>query len=201
MLWLALAIASQAAASGPTLTKDVRTVFRADDYPASALQRGEQGAVLPEILINPSGGVELCTIAASSGYQDLDSTTCAIIQERAKFPPPTGPNGEPVYLLKRIPIGWGLGGPLPFRVNADMELSINQAPAGVQLPTSVFIKFLRNPDGSVTSCQATVAAPPELVGLACRATDQSARRIIRNAAKQPVTAWDGAEVRFILQKS
>jgi protein TonB len=200
MFSIALAAAAQATAPAPVLTKDLRTIFRVDDYPSSALQRGEQGAVIPEILVNPNGHVELCTIAASSGYPDLDSTTCAIIRERTKFSPPIGPNGEPVYSLNRVPIGWGIGGPLQFAVNPDMELSINQAPAGVQLPVSVFIKFLRTPDGSVTSCRAAQAASPELVDLACRTTNQSDRRVIRNAAKQPVTAWDAAQVRFVLQK-
>jgi protein TonB len=195
MLGILLTAAAQLSAP-PLATKDLRTIFRADDYPTTAMQRGEQGAVIPEVLVSPSGRIESCTIVASSGYPDLDATTCAIIRERAKFVP----NGQSVYVLNRVPIGWGLGGPLSFVVNPDLELSINQAPEGVQLPASVFIKFLRNPDGSVTSCEASQAAPVELVRLACRATDESNRRIIRNAAKQPVSALDSATVRFVLDK-
>jgi protein TonB len=197
MIWIAIAAAAQIGAPVPPVA-DVRMIFTADDYPPTALQRNEQGAVLPEI--NPDGRVESCTIASSSGFPDLDSTTCLIIRRRAHFAAPKGPSGEPVYSLNRTVVSWSLGQPFKAILNPDMELSINRAPDGIHLPVALSIRFLREADGSVTSCQASEPAPAELVALACQATGASNRRIIRNVAKLPVRALDSATVRFVLDK-
>src|SRR3954447_25146427 len=62
---------ASAAARSP-VKGEVRTLFSDDDYPAGALQRGEQGTVRAELSIDRRGRVSRCSIAQSSGFDSLD---------------------------------------------------------------------------------------------------------------------------------
>jgi len=67
-----------------------------EDYPAAAIQVRQQGTVRFRLDVGPSGRVSGCTILVSSGSSVLDSTTCALMQRRARFTPATDSSGNPV---------------------------------------------------------------------------------------------------------
>ena len=73
---------------------DLRTLFSADDYPASAQSSGAEGTTRASLTIGPDGRVTSCNIVQSSGNSSLDSTTCNILRRRAKFTPARDSNGN-----------------------------------------------------------------------------------------------------------
>jgi periplasmic protein TonB len=64
-----------------------------DDYPSSALRRGEQGTVRFELTVGTNGKVEACRVTATSGSSALDAATCKFVSARARFEPATDANG------------------------------------------------------------------------------------------------------------
>ena len=90
---------------------DLRTLFSADDYPASALSAGAEGTVRASLTIGPDGRVASCNVTQSSGNGSLDSATCNILRRRAKFTPAKDSNGQPVSdTITTPPIRWQLEG-------------------------------------------------------------------------------------------
>ena len=75
---------------------DVRGLFSTDDYPSRALRNEEQGTVRARLTIDSRGRVSGCTITQSSGSAELDSTTCRLLERRARFDPATDSNGNRV---------------------------------------------------------------------------------------------------------
>jgi protein TonB len=73
---------------------DLRSLFSADDYPASAQSAGAEGTTRASLTIGPDGRVTGCNIIQSSGNSSLDSTTCNILRRRAKFVPARDSNGN-----------------------------------------------------------------------------------------------------------
>jgi protein TonB len=73
---------------------DLRSLFSADDYPASAQSSGAEGTVRASLTIGPDGRVTGCNVIQSSGNGSLDSTTCNILRRRAKFTPARDSNGN-----------------------------------------------------------------------------------------------------------
>ena len=66
-----------------------------DDYPASAIRAEEQGTTRFRLSVGPDGRVTNCEITSSSGSSALDSTTCRLMQRRAKFSPARDSSGNP----------------------------------------------------------------------------------------------------------
>ena len=83
-------------------------VFQAD-YPASAKQAGEEGAVGFRLGIAPDGRVSDCTITRSSGSAALDSATCRIMRSRSRFTPARDAVGRPVADTMESILRWRLG--------------------------------------------------------------------------------------------
>ena len=82
--------------------------FSSADYPREALKRKEQGTVRFRLGINAEGRVSSCTILASSGSPALDSTTCRLIAQRARFRPARDDEGRPVADEKDYQVTWVL---------------------------------------------------------------------------------------------
>jgi len=74
------------------------------DYPIAALRRHEQGTVGYRIDIDATGAVAACTIVQSSGSASLDSGTCDLFRNRARFTPARDAEGRavPDYYVGRI---------------------------------------------------------------------------------------------------
>jgi TonB family protein len=90
---------------------DVRTLFSGDDYPASALRNGEEGTVQARLTVGANGRVTRCDVIRSSGSDTLDTTTCSILQRRARFVPArdsVGKAAASTYVTP--PIKWQLEG-------------------------------------------------------------------------------------------
>jgi protein TonB len=73
---------------------DLRSLFSADDYPASAQSAGAEGTTRASLTIGPDGRVVGCSVVQSSGNTALDSATCNILRRRAKFVPARDSNGN-----------------------------------------------------------------------------------------------------------
>ena len=90
---------------------DLRTLFSADDYPASAQAAGAEGTAQATLTIGPQGQVVGCNLTRSTGNGALDSATCNILRRRAKFTPARDSNGQPTTdTVTTPPIVWRLEG-------------------------------------------------------------------------------------------
>ena len=82
-----------------------------DDYPSSALERGEQGTVRFSLEIGADGRVTGCSVTGTSGSSALDSATCRIMQSRARFTPAIDARSQPVPDSIRSSITWRIPAP------------------------------------------------------------------------------------------
>jgi periplasmic protein TonB len=64
------------------------------DYPGAAVRNEEQGTTRFRLGVGPDGKVTDCTVTASSGSSALDSTTCKLMRQRAKFTPARDSDGK-----------------------------------------------------------------------------------------------------------
>jgi protein TonB len=67
-----------------------------NDYPSRALREEKEGVTRFTVQVGADGRVTSCTVTGSSGTPELDSTTCSLIQRRARFNPATDGEGRPV---------------------------------------------------------------------------------------------------------
>ncbi|HEX8064625.1 MAG TPA: TonB family protein [Allosphingosinicella sp.] len=65
-----------------------------EDYPTNAVRNEEQGTTRFRLAVGPDGKVKECTVTSSSGSPALDSTTCKLMKQRAKFTPAKNNRGE-----------------------------------------------------------------------------------------------------------
>ena len=89
---------------------DLQGLFSGNDYPESAIERDEQGSVTVRLTVGTNGRVSNCDVVRSSGSQRLDSTTCRILQSRAKFTPARDNRGNPTTDTVTQRITWVLEG-------------------------------------------------------------------------------------------
>ena len=59
--------------------------FEFHDYPMKAFEKHWEGVTRFDLLVDPRGRVENCTIVESSGHEELDKTTCSLASFRARF--------------------------------------------------------------------------------------------------------------------
>jgi protein TonB len=84
-----------------------------DDYPPAAVRAGAEGTVLVRYAIEPNGAVSRCQVVASSGSDELDSVSCAIVTRRFRFEPARGADGRPVGDSRTQRFLWRLPEPPP----------------------------------------------------------------------------------------
>lgn len=84
-----------------------------DDYPASALKRGEQGRVAFSLDVAADGRVTSCRITRSSGSSALDNATCRIMRSRARYTPALNARGYPVPESDEGVVSWTIPPPRP----------------------------------------------------------------------------------------
>jgi protein TonB len=89
------------------------TLFSRGDYPSVALRARQQGLVAFTLAIGPTGRVENCTVAQSSGSIALDTATCSILRRRARYFPARDAHGNAVADTARGRIKWALPVVLP----------------------------------------------------------------------------------------
>lgn len=81
-----------------------------EDYPTNAARNEEQGTTRFRLAVGPDGRVKDCTVTSSSGSSALDSTTCRLMRQRARFQPATGSDGKPTSDTVASAIRWVLPG-------------------------------------------------------------------------------------------
>ncbi|HEY0027772.1 MAG TPA: energy transducer TonB [Allosphingosinicella sp.] len=84
------------------------TLFSDADYPADALRAEAQGRVEVRLHIGADGIVSACDVIASSNFASLDSTTCRVLTERARFRPARDAAGKAVSDTVVTSITWKL---------------------------------------------------------------------------------------------
>lgn len=85
------------------------TLFTHRDYPQEALARNEEGRVGFQLQVDRDGRPSGCSILSSSGSSLLDSTTCRLLMERARFTPARDSQGKPSPDSFAGGIVWSLG--------------------------------------------------------------------------------------------
>lgn len=111
-LLLASAAPPAAGAEPPHRAKPVQTLaalFTDEDYPAEAIRNREQGRVGFRLEVAADGRPSGCSVVGSSGSSALDSTTCRLLMERARFTPARDSRGGPTTDSFVGGIVWRLG--------------------------------------------------------------------------------------------
>ena len=67
-----------------------------DDYPLAAMRDDREGTTGFRLTIAPDGLPQRCEVISSSGHADLDTTTCRLMMERARFRPGRDEKKAPV---------------------------------------------------------------------------------------------------------
>lgn len=79
-----------------------------EDYPSNAVRNEEQGTTRFRLAVGPDGKVKECTVTSSSGSSALDSTTCRLMKQRARFTPARNNRDEPTSDTVTNAIRWVL---------------------------------------------------------------------------------------------
>ena len=79
-----------------------------EDYPSSAVRNEEQGTTRFRLAVGPDGRVRDCSVTSSSGSSALDSTTCRLMKQRARFTPARNSDGEATSDTVASAIRWVL---------------------------------------------------------------------------------------------
>lgn len=109
-----------------------------EDYPAASLRTSESGTVGFRLYVDSTGAVPDCTVTASSGFERLDSATCALLKARARFRPARNVKGEPVDSTWSSRFRW--------------ELPVFLTPEQMAEAGTIRINLDLAPDGRITSC-------------------------------------------------
>ena len=109
---------------------DLGALVTADDYPAEALEKEEEGAVGFRLEVAANGRVTSCTITRSSGSASLDSTTCRLMQTRARFTPARDSMGRPTADALNSRIVWRLPEDLIAMESRWLVGTMRASPAG-----------------------------------------------------------------------
>jgi TonB family protein len=90
---------------------DLRAIFSADDYPAEAIRREQEGSARFLLLISENGSVAGCHVLEPSGVPVFDALGCQVLTKRAKFTPALDASGKPMRSAVTTPkINWRLEG-------------------------------------------------------------------------------------------
>lgn len=90
---------------------DIRAIFSADDYPAEAMRRRQEGSARFLLLIDERGSVAGCHVVKPSGVPVFDALGCQVMTKRAKFTPALDASRKPIRSSVTTPeIVWRLGG-------------------------------------------------------------------------------------------
>ncbi len=122
----------------PVPLTDFGQLITMKDYPEAARNRREEGMTGFVLTINRAGLPTDCVIMRSSGSPRLDSATCLLARQRARFDPAVDAEGKPTAGLYSGTVNWRLD-------------RIREAP----LPGTVTRKFDVSPDGAVSNCRIT----------------------------------------------
>lgn len=179
--------------------------FDLNDYPTKAFEREWQGTTNFDVIVDPQGRSIDCKIAKSSGHEILDRQACWVAIKRARFSPAIGADGERAFGVYRSQVVWSRPDRTGVQRNLgpDLEISVNQLPAGTAGPTAVKLAYFVDAHGSPSACTPlpdSARQPKQLVDLACQALFQQLPREAVTANGSAVAAVKTAAVRVIEPK-
>lgn len=165
-----MTVAAIAAASGmaaPQLPR--RPVIRFTDYPGAAVARGEQGAAVLRLLIDPNGKPRACEVDEIIGT-DFSSIFCAHLM-RARFTPARDGQGQPSYGVWRGALSFFLPDHsseirYPVEGPPDLGVRLTAEQAHAEMPSQLEFIVRIGITGGIEECEpkteADVAAWPAL---------------------------------------
>lgn len=129
------------------------------DYPAAALAENRGGYSNFTLHISAAGKPIRCGITQSSGSNDLDAQTCALMMQRARFESARNSHGDAMPAVYRNRNRWWAGmGSMPKATvpTPDMTLSVQGFPKGIENPTKIAVAFLVDATGAVSDCSGII---------------------------------------------
>ena len=129
-----------------------------------ALAARQEGVVTARFNIDAKGRTSKCSVVASSGSAQLDSRTCAIIEERFRYKAATNASGKPTDEWRTQRIAWRLP-----------DLNALATPPATDPARAEFLLTV-GADGRVEDCLVrTSSGDPEWDSDQCRAVGKSAK--------------------------
>jgi TonB family protein len=86
--------------------RPLHDLFTPNDYPTVAIHNHEDGVVGLTFLVDEHGAVSDCTVDETSGIPVLDTMSCYVISDRARFTPALGADGKPIRSAYSQRIVW-----------------------------------------------------------------------------------------------
>ena len=93
----------------PKAFRSLNRYFTSDDYPMKALKDDATGRTNVRIAVDETGRPTDCVVMKPSGNKMLDSETCRILLERARFQPAMDVNGKPMKSVVVTAVNWIIG--------------------------------------------------------------------------------------------
>ena len=84
------------------------SISGATDYPRGAKRAGIEGSVAVRFTVETNGSVGDCEIIRSSANEELDTTTCRLIERRFRYQPARDASGRPVTEVVTRTFDWML---------------------------------------------------------------------------------------------
>lgn len=124
MILLCPAAARAVPATRAIMPEGLHSVLSDDDYPKEAIRNEEQGNVAFRLDVGIDGRPISCVVTTSSGSSALDTATCQIMMERARFRPARDRKGRPTSDQVASTVRWVLPGieDMPPRMQAAYSL-------------------------------------------------------------------------------
>jgi hypothetical protein len=196
MLWIAVAAAAQLSAALPV---NYSRWWSPDDVPASVRTQGVTREVPYRAVIRPDGTLDHCEVEQSSGDTSADAITCSTIMKRGKYLPARWIDGSPAYGVDRVVATWRASPEAiaPKPIGPDIELAVNELPAGVSSPAGILVAVAVDEKGQLESC---VADPPRWLGQPqpnATLVQVACDEVMKNFKATPVRDAGGQAVRSI----
>jgi TonB family protein len=165
--------------------------FEFRDYPMKAFEKNQEGITRFELLVSPDGNISSCKVTASSGHDELDTTTCYLAQKRVKFRAARDSDGRAVWGVYRSQAVWAIPDhQLSAPPAPDLEVMLNKLPDNTTQPAAVKLAYAIDPNGNPSSCTMmpdSLRQPQVLVDVACK-------QLLSSADHKPVLGPDGRPV-------
>lgn len=110
-MFIAFLAAAAASQSRPPTPIAIASWFDPKNYPAEALNQGQQGTVGFDVEVDAHGKATACKVRVSSGSASLDRVTCDLVRAKGQFKPATASDGSTVVGTYAGTIKWRLENP------------------------------------------------------------------------------------------
>lgn len=175
MIWLALAImGDQVEAFTPVVARNIDEWIASEDYPLRARGTEKAGVTEADVFVDSAGKPQTCTVAVSSGSEDLDVQSCAAAIRRGQFTPAADEAGRPVHGVYRFRTRWLLSDD-SSKLPADITLQVARLPQG-QSSLKLELAYVVDEQGRIERCAVQESSGfPVYDAAACAAMPQRYR--------------------------